>query len=61
MDQPQTLLSMFGEETFTECALGNFKSMTYYHPGHNKYQRAYQKAKHNIHILIHNRPHQPEY
>ena len=61
MDQPQTLLSMFGEETFTECALGNFKSMTYYHKGHSRYNEAYRKAQNSIHILIHNRPHQPEY
>ena len=57
----ETLLSMFGEETFTECAIGNHKSMTYYHPRHPKYQEAYKRASHNIHILLHNRPHQPEY
>jgi len=57
----ETLLSMFGEETFTEAAKGNFKSMTYYHKGHTRYNEAYKRAQHSVHILLHHRSHQPEY
>ena len=57
----QTLLSIFGDDTFVQCANGNRKSMSYYHKSHTRYIDAHNRFGSNVHQLMHHKSHQPLY